>query len=101
MKNNISLAKITCSSYKYQKKKRTIFVSCEFGSIYADLNNSKIKILRPKKKVIKKFNFYRNDMFVNEIKNFLDLIENKGKKKILPSIKEDSFVNNLAIKIKV
>jgi len=101
LKNNISLAKITCSFLQVPKK-RTIFVSCEFGSIYADLNNSKIKILRPKKKeVIKKFNFYRNDMFVNEIKNFLDLIENKGKKKILPSIREDSFVNNLAIKIKV
>lgn len=99
-KKNISLAKITCSFLQVPKK-RTIFISCEFGSFDADLNKSIIKILRPKKKeIIKKFKFNRNDMFVNEVKNFLDLVENKRKKKILPSIIEDNFVNNLAIKIK-
>ena len=100
LKKNISLAKITCSFLQVPKK-RTIFISCELGSFYADLNNSKIKILRPKKKkIVKRFNFKRNDMFVDEIKNFLNLIKNKGTKKILPSIREDNFVNNLAIRIK-
>ena len=68
----------------------------------ADLNKSTIKILKPnKKEIVKKFNFNRNDMFVNEVKNFLNLIENKRKKRILPSILEDNLVNNLAIKIKI
>ncbi len=100
LKKNMSLAKITCSFLQVPNK-RTIFISCEFGSFYADLNSSKIKILRPnKKEIVKKFNFYRNDMFVEEVKNFLDQIENKRTKKILPSIIEDNFVNNLAIRIK-
>ena len=101
LKKNTSLAKITCS-YIHVPKKRTIFISCEFGSIYADLNDSTIKILRPnKKEIVKKFNFDRNSMFINEVKNFLNLIENKTKKRMLPSILEDNFVNNLAIKIKI
>lgn len=100
LKKNISLAKITCSFLQVPNK-RTIFISCEFGSLYADLNISKIKILRPKKKdIVKSFVFNRNDMFVDEIKNFLNLIENQKTKKILPSIREDNFVNNLAIRIK-
>jgi len=100
LKKNISLAKITCSFLQVPKE-RTIFISCEFGSLYGDLNKSTIKILRPKKKeIFKKFNFHRNDIFVNEVKNFLDLVENKRKKRILPSIIEDKFVNNLAIRIK-
>ena len=100
LKKNISLAKITCSFLQVPKQ-RTIFISGEFGSLHADLNKSKIKILRPKKKeIVKRFNFHRNDIFISEVKNFLNLIENKGKKRILPSITEDSFVNNLAIKIK-
>ena len=100
-KKNISLAKITCSFVQIPKK-RTIFISCEYGSVYADLNKSTIKILKPnKKEIVKKFNFNRNGMFVNEVKNFLNLIENKKKKRILPSILEDNLVNNLAIQIKI
>lgn len=101
LKRNISLAKITCSFLQVPKK-RTIFISCELGSLHADLNNSTIKILKPNKKdIVKKFNFNRNDMFVDELKNFLNLIENRGKKRILPSILDDNLANNLAIKIKI
>ncbi len=98
----ISLGKITCS-YVQVPKKRTIFISCEQGSLHADLNKSLIKILRPKKRdYVKKFNFNRNDMFTNEIKQFLSLIKNpKLKKKLLPSILEDNKVNKIAIKIKI
>jgi len=100
-KKNISLAKITCS-YIQVPKRRTIFLSCELGSLFADLNSLKIKILKDKKnEEIKKFNFDRNEMFKNEIKHFLDLIKNKKTKKILPNILEDNFVNSLANKIKI
>ena len=100
-KNNISLAKVTCS-YMQVPKKRTIFLSCETGSLFADLNNSKIKIMKKnKKEIVKKFNFVKNKMFENEIKHFLDLITKKTKKRILPNIIEDNFVNGLANKIKI
>ena len=98
-KKNISLAKITCS-YLQVPKKRTIFISCERGALHDDLNNSFIKIMKPNKKdIIKKFNYDKNDMFVNELKNFLNLVRKKTKKKLLPSIQEDKLVNELAIKI--
>ena len=42
LKKNISLAKVTCS-YVQVPKKRTIFISCELGSLYADLNSLKIR----------------------------------------------------------
>ena len=78
---NISLAKVTCS-YVQVPKKRTIFISCELGSLYADLNNLKIKILKNnKKEIIKKFNFDKNKMFIDEIKYFLKLIKKKIQKK--------------------
>ena len=96
-----TFAKVTCS-FMQVPKKRTIFVSCEKGSIHADLVKNEIKILRPEKKIIiKKFNFKRNDLFLKEIKNFLTLIKSKGKhKRFLPNIEEDSHTNNLAIDIK-
>ena len=101
LKKNFSLAKITCS-YVQVPNKRTIFVSCELGSLYADLNNLEIKIFRPNKKdIIKKYNFDRNNMFINEVKNFLSLVEKKKTNRILPNIIEDKLVNNLAIKIKI
>ena len=100
VKKNISFGKISCS-YIQVPKKRTIFISCERGSLYADLNNLVIRIFRPNQKEIKKkFKFDRNKMFIDEIKNFLNLVEKKTKKRILPSILEDKIVNNLAIKIK-
>jgi len=101
LKKKISLAKITCS-YLQVPNRRTIFLSCEYGSIFADLNNSKIEIFRPnKKKIVKKFDFERNSLFIKEIKNFLDLIEKKTKNRILPTILEDKLVNELAIKMKI
>ena len=100
-KKKISLGKITCS-YIQVPKKRTIFISCKLGSLYADLNKSQIRILRPNKKnIVKYFNFNRNDMFINELKEFLNLINKSNfKKRVLPSILEDNEVNKIAIKIK-
>ncbi len=81
LKKNISLAKVTCS-YVQVPKKRTIFISCELGSLYADLNSLKIKILKNnKKEIIKKFDFDKNKMFIDEIKYFLKLIKKKIQKK--------------------
>ena len=101
LKKNISFAKVTCS-YIQVPKMRTIFISCKLGSLYADLNNLKIKIFKNNRKaIIKKFNFNKNEMFVNEIKHFLNLIKKKKTKKILPNILDDNFVNSLANKIKI
>lgn len=99
----VSLAKITCS-YVHLPKTRTIFISCELGTLIADLNKSLIQILKPnKKKIIKKFNLNRNIMFYHEMKYFLNLIKKKKiiKSKKLPSIPQDKLTNQIAIKIKI
>lgn len=95
-------AKVTCSFVQVPRK-RTIFISCQKGSIYANLVTNEIKIMRPKKKIItKKFNFKRNELFIKEIKNFLELIKTKGKcKRFLPNILEDNNTNKLAIDMKI
>ena len=54
-----------------------------------------------KKDIFKRFHFDRNQLFKNEIKNFIKLIKTNGKcKRYLPNILEDHFVNKLAIDIK-
>ena len=101
--NNISaFAKVTCS-FNQIPKKRTIFISCRLGSIFADLSTNEIRIsMQNKKDIYKKFNFDRNQLFVNEIKNFINLIKTNGKcKRYLPNILEDNFVNKLAIDMKI
>ncbi len=97
-----TFAKVTCS-FTQIPRKRTIFISCQQGSIFADLVTNKIRISRPKKTdILKKFNFDRNELFVKEMRNFLKLIKTKGKyKRYLPTILEDSFTNKLAINMKI
>ena len=100
--NNIStFAKVTCS-FNQVPKKRNILISCRLGSIFADLITNEIKVSMPNKKdIYKKFNFNRNQLFINEIKNFIKLIKTNGKcKRYLPNILEDNFVNKLAIDMK-
>ena len=84
-------------------RKRTIFISCQKGSVFADLVTNQIKILRPEKKtIIKKFSFDKNELFLKEMKNFLELIKTKRKcKRYLPNILEDRNTNKLAIDMKI
>ena len=99
---NFVLAKITCS-YLQIPKKRDIFISCEHGSIYADLNTMDIKIKKKNKKnILKKFKINKNNIFIDEIKYFLNLVKKtKQTKKILPNIIDDRDVNKIAIKMKI
>ena len=101
-KGNSLIAKITCS-YLQVPKKRDIFISCERGSLYADLNRKEIKIQRlNKNQISKKFKFDKNNMFIKEMKYFLNLVKKTKKtKKILPNIIEDRNVNEMAIKMKI
>ena len=84
-------------------RKRTIFISCQRGSRLANVVTNQIKILRPDTKtVIKKFSFNRNELFLKEMKNFLELIKTKGKcKRYLPNIIEDEDTNKMAIEIRI
>jgi len=102
LNQNSLIAKITCS-YLQVPKKRDIFISCERGSLYADLNRKEIKIQRlNKNQILKKFKFDKNNMFIKEMKYFLNLVKKiKKTKKILPNIIEDRNVNEMAIKMKI
>ena len=97
-----TFAKVTCS-FMQVPRKRTIFISCQKGSVFADLVTNQIKILRPEKKtIIKKFSFDKNELFLKEMKNFLELIKTKRKcKRYLPNILEDRNTNKLAIDMKI
>ena len=57
---------------KDQKKK--IFIIGKNGSIEACLNSQKLKIYKNKRKIIKKFIFLKNKIFLKEIKFFFSKI---------------------------
>ena len=98
-KENV-IAKVTCS-YMQIPRKRDIFISCEKGSVYADLTKQKISFFYRKRKFTKVFKFKRNDMFKNEIKYFFKLLEKKiYKPNKLPTISGDRLTNTLATSIK-
>ena len=98
-KENV-IAKVTCS-YMQIPRKRDIFISCEKGSVYADLIKQKITFFYKKKKFTKVFKFKRNDMFKNEIKYFFKLLKKKiYKSGKLPTIEEDRLTNAIALSIK-
>ena len=81
-------------------RKRDIFISCEKGSVYADLTKQKITFFYKKKKFTKVFKFERNDMFKNEIKYFFKLLKKNYKPGKLPTIEDDRLTNALALSIK-
>ena len=60
-------------------KKWKINLIGEKGSIEICLNTNKICIFKDKKKIIKKFKFKKNDIFLKEVKFFISKIKSKKK----------------------
>ena len=74
--------KILCSmnlNFFERPKKRKIFLIGKNGSIEICLNSQKIIIIKDNKKIEKKFNFVKNDIFINELKFFLSKIRSNQK----------------------
>lgn len=98
-KENV-MAKVTCS-YMQIPRKRDIFISCEKGSVYADLVKQKITVINKNKKFTKLFKFKRNNMFIDELKYFFKLLnKNNSNTRKLPSIRDDRLTNSLALSLK-
>jgi hypothetical protein len=77
-KNN---TKILCSmnlNFFERPKKRKIYLIGEKGSINICLNSQKVLIFKNSKKIVKKFKFKKNDIFIKEIKFFLTKIKSKN-----------------------
>ena len=79
LKNNIN--KILCSmnlNFLERPKKRKIYLVGEKGSINVCLNSQKVLIFKNNKKIVKRFIFKKNDIFVKEIKFFLSRVKSKN-----------------------
>jgi hypothetical protein len=60
-------------------KRRKIYLIGEKGSIKACLNTQKITIFKKNNKIIKKFKFKKNDIFMKELNFFISKIKSKDK----------------------
>ena len=79
LKNNNG--KILCSmnlNFLERPKKRKIYLVGEKGSINVCLNSQKVLIFKNNKKIVKRFIFKKNDIFVKEIKFFLSRVKSKN-----------------------
>ena len=80
LKKNSS--KVLCSmnlNFLERPKKRKIYFIGQKGSVEACLNTQKVIIFKNAKKVIKKFKFLKNDIFIKELKFFISKIKTKKK----------------------
>tara|TARA_B100000575_G_C23125574_1_gene652068 strand:+ start:1519 stop:2550 length:1032 start_codon:yes stop_codon:yes gene_type:complete len=72
--------KIFCSinlNYFERPKKRKFYLIGKNGSLVACFNTQKIHIIKNGKEKIFKFNFKKNDIFINEIKFFISKVKSK------------------------
>ena len=79
LKNNNN--KILCSmnlNFLERPKKRKIYLVGEKGSINVCLNSQKVLIFKNNKKIVKRFLFKKNDIFLKEIKFFLSRVKSKN-----------------------
>ena len=79
LKNNNN--KILCSmnlNFLERPKKRKIYLIGEKGSADVCLNSQKITIFKNNKKIIRKFHFQKNDIFIKELKFFLSKIKSNS-----------------------
>ena len=58
-------------------RRREIYVIFEKATLKADLINQTIEIKSEKTSNIKKFKYQRNDLFIKELKFFINKIKNK------------------------
>jgi hypothetical protein len=59
-------------------KKRIIYLIGKEGSINVCLNTQRVVIFKNSKKIVKRFNFKKNDVFMNEVKFFISKIKSKS-----------------------
>ena len=100
LKNNNG--KILCSmnlNFLERPKKRKIYLVGEKGSINVCLNSQKVLIFKNNKKIVKRFIFKKNDIFVKEIKFFLSRV--KSKNSIPRSLNLFNGIKNLSFAIKL
>jgi len=74
-------SKILCSmnlNFLERPKKRIIYLIGEKGSINVCLNAQRVVIFKNSKKIVKEFNFKKNDVFMNEVKFFISKIKSKS-----------------------
>ncbi len=106
LKNRKYKNKILCNlnlNYFERPKRRKIQILGSRGSLSACLNSQKIEIFKKNKKSILKFKYKKNDIFIKEIKYFIDHVKNKKKindrYNIINGIKTSSFALKLRKKI--
>ena len=96
--------KVICNlslNYLEIPRKRKINLIFEKAKIEADLIKQQIIIYKNEKiKIIKKFKYKRNDLFINEMKYFLDKVKNKSKVDEIYGISNAIESLRLALQIK-
>jgi|TARA_B110000114_G_scaffold177563_1_gene209504 predicted dehydrogenase len=100
LKNNKKL--ILCSmnlNFFERPKKRKIFLIGKYGTIEVCLNSQKIIIIKNNKKIEKKFNFAKNDIFIKELKFFLSKI--KSNQKISKNMNLHNGIKTLRLALKL
>jgi predicted dehydrogenase len=74
--------KILCSlslNFFEKPKKRKFYLIGKEGSLEVCFNSQKISICKNGRKMVKKFNFKKNDIFIKELKYFISKVKTKKK----------------------
>ncbi len=80
-------------------KKRKMFIIGKNASIEACFNTQKLTIYKSKRKIIKKFKFSKNDIFLKEIKFFFSKI--KSNQRIPDSLNLYNGIKTLRFALKL
>jgi len=100
LKNNSH--KVLCSmnlNFLERPKKRKIYFIGQKGSMEVCLNTQKVIIFKKAKKVIKNFKFFKNDIYIKELKFFISKI--KSKKKISNDLNLHNGIKTLRFALKL
>lgn len=68
-----------CLNFFERPKRRKVYLIGKLGSLEVCFNSQRIFIFKKGKKIIKKFNFKKNDIYVKELKYFISKIKSKTK----------------------
>lgn len=100
LKNNKKLILCTMNLNFFERpKKRKIFLIGKNGSIEICLNSQKIMIFKNNKKIEKKFNFVKNDIFIKELRFFLSKV--KSNQKISKNMNLHNGIKTLRLALKL
>jgi|688.fasta_scaffold232458_2 predicted dehydrogenase len=68
-----------CLNFFERPKRRNIYLIGKNGALEVCFNTQRIIIIKEGKRIIKKFNFKKNDIFIKELKYFITKIKSKTK----------------------